>query len=197
MHPFHLLLEYVILIPTVHAADSAATSSSGISGVVTMLGINWKLLIAQLINFAIVLFVLWKWVFTPLSEKLAERTTRIEKSLKEADDINKMHRDAEIEKAEAIREARKEASGIIAASEASANKVKEDIIAEAKARSQKILDQGAADLESRQEAMMLSVRVEAAVLIVAATEKIIGAKLDAKADKELIEKSLAGLKEKA
>lgn len=192
MHSLQILLEYTILIPTVHAAD-ATSGSSGIGSAIALLGINWKLLIAQLVNFAIVLFVLWKWVFTPLSEKLAERTARIEKSLKEADDINTMHRDAETEKAEIIREARKEASGIIAASETSANKMKEEIIVEARAQSQRILEDGAAELESHKEAMLLSVRVEAAALIVAATEKVISEKLNATSDTALIERSLADL----
>src|SRR5262245_53133970 len=53
-------------------------------GVLGMLGINWKLFIAQLINFGIVLFVLWKWVFKPVSSGLEARTTRIEKSLQDA-----------------------------------------------------------------------------------------------------------------
>ncbi len=194
MHPLHFILEHTILIPVVHAADS----SSGVGGIVTTLGLNWKLLIAQLINFAIVLVVLWKWVFTPLSQKLSERTARIEKSLKEADEINRMHRDAETEKAEVIRDARKEASGIIAASEASANKVKEEIIADAKEQSQKIVGEAHKELLAKQEAMLQAVRTEAATLIVAATEKILSEKMNSTSDKALIERSLADLaKEKA
>lgn len=187
IHFIKTVLEYTVLIPTVHA------DSGGVGAVAATLGINWKLLLAQLINFAIVLFILWKWVFTPLSQKLSERTARIEKSLKEADDINKMHRDAETEKAELIRSARQEASAIITASEASANKVKEEIIAEAKVQSQKIAEDAKKDLAAKQEAMLQAVRAEAAILVVAATEKILAEKLDSASDKALIKRSLADL----
>lgn len=197
MHPFHFLkpiLEHVILIPVAHAASAEqASANSGIGGVISMLGINWKLLIAQLVNFAIVLFVLWKWVFTPLSQKLAERSARIEKSLAEADDINRMHRSAEEEKAEVIRAARQEASSIVTAAESSANKVKEEIITEAKRQSQKVLDDSKKEMKAQQEAMLQSVRAEAAVLITSATEKILGEKLDSAKDKAMIERNLAEL----
>ncbi|MBX4188293.1 MAG: hypothetical protein KW793_04140, partial [Candidatus Doudnabacteria bacterium] len=42
------------------AAEAGAHKNS--SGVLGTLGINWKLFLAQLINFSIVLFVFWKWV---------------------------------------------------------------------------------------------------------------------------------------
>ena len=49
--------------------------------------IDWKLLIAQLINFAIVLFVLWKFAIKPLSKTMDKRTNDIEKSIDDAKKI--------------------------------------------------------------------------------------------------------------
>ena len=51
------------------------------------LGLNVKIFIAQLINFAIVVLVLWKWVYNPIVALLEKRQTTIEKSLKEAKEI--------------------------------------------------------------------------------------------------------------
>jgi F-type H+-transporting ATPase subunit b len=192
-HIFHLI------IPVAHAADAAAatTAASATPSVTTLLGIDWKLFLAQLVNFVIVLFILWKWAFTPLTKKLAERTSRIDKSLKEADEINKLHAQAEADRLEAIRIARVEASAIISAAEKSANLAKDEIVAEAHKHAKQIAEESKRALASQQTEMMNQVRSDAALLIIAATEKILGEKLNPKTDKELIDRSLEHLKERA
>ena len=49
------------------------------------LGIEPKLLIAQIVNFAILLFVLWKVAYKPLLALMKERSDRIQKSLEDAE----------------------------------------------------------------------------------------------------------------
>jgi F-type H+-transporting ATPase subunit b len=190
MHSFQYIikpiLEHAIMIPVAHA-DATTTAQPN---VLTMLGIDWKLFLAQLVNFAIVLLVLWKWVFTPLSKKMAERTERIEKSLREADDIKKLHEDAEKERLEMVKQARFEVSGIIAAGEVSAQKIKEDIISEARSNADRIIEDTHRNIEDQKIAMLKEIRIEASELIVSATEKILLEKLDGKKDKEIIERSL-------
>ena len=195
-----------IIIPVAHAADTAgasasaassATPSSATPNIAGLLGIDWRLFIAQLVNFAVVLFVLWKWVFTPLTKKLSERTARIDKSLKEAEDINKLHARAEEERLEAIRVARVEASAIISAAEKSAQLAKDEIIAEAHKHALRMAEESKRALAGQQAAMIREVRSEAAMLITAATEKILNEKLNQKTDKALIDRSLEHLKEHA
>ena len=194
MHSFQYIikpiLEHAIMIPVAYA-DSA---TSGQQGVLSMLGIDWKLFLAQLVNFVIVLLVLWKWVFTPLSKKLTERTERIEKSLREADDIKKLHQDAEKERLEMIKQARLEVSGIISAGEVSAQKIKEDIISEARTNADRIITDTQRNIEDQKIAMLKEIRIEASELIISATEKILLEKLDSKKDKELIDRSLCQVK---
>lgn len=192
-HIFHLI------IPVAQAAGAAAASAaaSATPSVTTLLGIDWKLFLAQLINFVIVLFILWKWAFTPLTKKLSERTARIDKSLKEADEINKLHAAAEADRSEAIRVARVEASAIISAAEKSANQAKDEIVAEAHKHVKQIVEESKRALASQQTEMMNQVRSDAALLIIAATEKILGEKLNPKTDKALIDRSLEHLMKNA
>ena len=51
------------------------------------LGIQWPKLIAQLINFSIVLFVLWKFAFKPIFGMLDARKNKIAEGLTNADNI--------------------------------------------------------------------------------------------------------------
>ncbi len=175
------------IIPIAHAQEAAAPE-----GPVQTLGINWKLFIAQLVNVAIIYLILKKWVFGPLAQKMEERTSKIEYSLKQAEDIQHQHEAAEKERAAAIQKARLEASEIISKAELGAQKIKEQIVDEAKANAEKIIVQAKKDIESQKERLIAEVREEAATLIVSATEKIIREKLDPKKDEQLIKESLKG-----
>ncbi len=78
-----------------------------------MFGINLKSFLAQLVNFAIVLFVLWKWVFRPVAQGLADRTAKIEKSLDDAQQITVDKQTFETWKNAEISKVRQEAATII------------------------------------------------------------------------------------
>jgi F-type H+-transporting ATPase subunit b len=176
------------LVPLAYAADVAPAASSNVA---TMFGLNWNLFIAQLVNFGIVLFILWKWVFGPLGKKLSERTEKIEKSLLQAKEIEQKHKEAEAERLAQLERARKEAGNIIERAEKLAVQTKEQILAEAKQASEKMIAQTKASLQDEKNKLMREVREEAANLVVAATEKIIRQKLDLKKDQELIKQSLS------
>ena len=59
-------------------------------------GIQPTLLLAQIVNFTIILFVLKKFFYKPITKVLEERKRRIEESLKNADEIEaKLQKTAE------------------------------------------------------------------------------------------------------
>lgn len=148
--------------------------------------IEWQLVVAQLVNFAIVLFVLYKFAYGPVLKMMTERTEKIEKGIKNAEDAGtKLKEIAEKEKAVLV-EARKQAQEIVASAEAQAVKNKEEIIVEAKAQAEKILADSAKKIEQEKNQMMQEVKGQIAELVVAATGKIIAEKIDSEKDKELI-----------
>ena len=55
--------------------------------IISTFHIDYKLMLAQLVNFGIIVGVLWYFVFKPLAAKMTERTKTIEKSLAEARQI--------------------------------------------------------------------------------------------------------------
>jgi len=178
-HIFHFF------IPVARAADA-----SGSQSVTQTLGLNWKLFIAQLVNFAIVLFILWKWVFGPIGKKLSERTDRIEKSLQQAKEIEEKHKQAEMDRVKQIEHARKEANVIIEKAQTAANQSKEQILTEAKQISEKMLAQTKQQLADEKNKLLREVREEAANLVVMATEKLLREKIDPKKDEQIIKESL-------
>ena len=68
------------------------------------------LFLAQAVNFAIVLAVLYYFAFKPIAKVMNERSEKIEKSLADAKEIEAKLADTEKERQEVINEAKKAAS---------------------------------------------------------------------------------------
>ncbi len=180
-----------LLIPIAHAQETAAPSG----GIVETLGINWKLFIAQLVNFGIILFILWKWVFGPVAKRLEERSNKIEKSLNDADRIEKEKREFEAWRQEELNKARKQAAEFITAAQTDAQKAREEVVKKTKDDQEKLIAQAKERIESDKQKALQDAKSELANLITNATEKILRKKLDAKADQELVKESLANIKQ--
>ena len=152
--------------------------------------IDWTLILAQLVNFAIVLFVLKKYAYGPMLKLMNERTEKIEKGIKDAENAGKKLTEI-VEKEKAVLvEAKKAAQEIVAKAEEMAVKNKEEIVAQAKAQAEKILSDSAKKIELEKNQMMAEVKGQIAELVVAATGKIIDEKMDSEKDKEMIAKSI-------
>jgi F-type H+-transporting ATPase subunit b len=176
-----------LFIHIARAAEEAAANES----VAGMFGLNAKLFIAQLINFGIVLFVLWKWVFKPVSKGLLARTAKIDQSLKDAETIAADRKELEVTKQAELTAARHEAATILTAARQEAAQVRDQLLSETKQEQERLVEQTKAKLIQEQTAMVAGAREQVADLVISATEKILRAKLDERKDKELIKKALA------
>ena len=154
------------------------------------LGINGKLLLAQIINFLVLLFVLYKFAYGPVLKILNERTNKIEKGLKDAEDAQKKLMEITEKERAVLVKARKQAQEIIAKAEEIAVKNKEEIIVTTKAQSEKILSDSAKKIETEKVLMFQEVKKQVSELVIAATGKIIDEKMDSQKDKEIIEKAI-------
>lgn len=189
-HATQAATEAVSASPEAAQEAAHAAEETGIAG---MFGISWKLFLAQLINFGIVLLVLWKWVFGPVSKAMQARADRINKSLADAGTIEYEKGQLEQTKKEVIAEARKEAAGIVASAQNEAEKVKTEILQSAKDEQAKVLDHTKKQLAMETEKAVQNAKGEIANLVVTATETILQEKIDAKKDQGLIAKALEKL----
>jgi len=152
--------------------------------------IETSLLLAQFVNFAIVLFVLYKFAYGPILKTLNARTKKIEKGLKDSEKASKKLGEVMEKEKIVLHEARKDAQEIIKKSEDEAKKNAEIIAAEARLQTEKMTADAKKQIEQEKERVMTDVKSEIAGLVVAATEKVIGEKLDASKDKGLIERAI-------
>lgn len=152
------------------------------------LGINGKLLIAQIINFLVLLFVLYKFAYGPVLNMLDKRAKKIEKGLKDAEEAKRKLDEIENSEKEILNKAKKEAQAIIKKSEEAALRSAKEIEISAKDQSERIITEAKKQIDHEKDKVIKEAKSEIAGLVVSATEKIIGERLNSDKDKELIEK---------
>ena len=164
------------------------------NGVVGTLGLNWQLFLAQLINFSVVLFILWKWVFRPVVRALEARRERIEDSIKKAEMIERQMKESEALREQKVRSATAEAQEIIKKSQSLAEQTRTEAMVATKAEAEKMISRGQKTLEAKKQEILREIKGEMANLVVIAVEKILKEKLDEKKDRELINRVIAQIK---
>lgn len=179
-----------LLIHTAHAAETEAAANPGLLGT---FGVSGTLFVAQLVNFIIVVFVLWRWVFKPLVANMQARTEKIEACLVDAKQLETAKKEFESWKAEQMRQAQAEASSIVNTAAETAEGVKAKILADATREQEQLIARTKQQLEQEREQTISTIKSQAASLITNATEKIIRQKLTSKADETLINDTVKGL----
>ena len=155
------------------------------------LGLNLPGLIAQFVNFGILLFILWKLVLPPVRKMLDERRERIADSLAAADRMRAQAVDAERQVQERLDEARQEGRQLVEQAQAIANRIQQDARTQAQADTEALRARALADIQLERDAAIASLRREFADITVAAAEKVINQSLDRTAHQRLIEDVLA------
>ncbi len=155
---------------------------------VSVFHLDIKLLIAQMVNFAIVFAVLYWFAFKPLIKIMSERSSKIEKSLVEAQEIAVRLDSAKAEQAQILAEAKREAAQIIEAARGLGEDKKNQLIAQAKEEIGKIIVQEKASIQDEKAKTLKELKNEVADLVVAVCTKLLGEKNSKDIDKEMVNK---------
>jgi F-type H+-transporting ATPase subunit b len=97
-------------------------------------GVNWKLLIAQAVNFGIVLIALWYFLYKPVLAQLAKRQEMVAKSVADAKQAEELFAGADAEAEARVKAADTEAEKIVAAAREAAGTEKARLLKEAEER---------------------------------------------------------------
>lgn len=152
--------------------------------------IDWKIIIAQVINFVIVLFVLQFLALKPLRKLMNERSSKIEGGLEDAQKNAEILKNTKKEYDDIVLKARTEANTIFQEGKKDAEVKKAEMLAEASKDVEIMISNGKKTLESEKIKMVEEAKNEIVSLVVKATEKI----LESNTDKILNDKSLDQIK---
>lgn len=145
---------------------------------ISAFGIDWHLLIAQAVNFGIVLVALWYFLYKPVIEVLEKRKAAIARGVADAERAAQMLAGADQEVAQRVKAAGDEAERIVAAARLAAHDEKEHLVAEAEARATAITTD--AEMRSKEIAARAERESEKEVarLAILAAEKILKKQYD-------------------
>lgn len=157
---------------------------------VSQLGIDWRLLIAQVVNFVILLWVLKRFAFGPLQAFLDKRRQEIKKGLDDAQEVAKQRQELKVLRQEIEARAKKDAEEILHEARKKGSKEYEDLMARAEIKVKELGEKTKQEIQRERETAVSEAKRELSALVVTATQKVLGRKVDEKTDKELISKAL-------
>jgi len=152
--------------------------------------IDWKILIAQAVNFAIVLVILYMFALKPLKKILNERTTTIEGGISDAKANAEILKNTKKEYDSIVAKARTEAHEIFQEGKKEAEAKKAEMLVLAQKDVEVMINNGKKTLESEKIKMVEEAKSEIVSLVVKATEKL----LESNTDKSIDEKALNQIK---
>ncbi|MFA6076666.1 MAG: F0F1 ATP synthase subunit B [Candidatus Paceibacterota bacterium] len=140
--------------------------------------IDWKLMIAQIINFALVFVVFYLLAAKPLSKLMKDRTQEIQTGLTNAKDNAVLLEKTQKEYDEIIRKARNEANTVFQTGKKEAEAKKTAMIEEAKIEVASIIENGKKSLQAEKIKAVEEAKKDIAILSLKAAEKVLSIKKD-------------------
>jgi F-type H+-transporting ATPase subunit b len=151
------------------------------------------LMIWTIIFFLIVFFILKNVAFARVQAMIDERRARIAAAIHEADNARDEARSLLEEHRKLMQEARGEAEGIIAEARKTRDAMESRMRDETEQERQRRLEETRREIAAETARALEQIRTEVADLTLAATSIVVGKKLDADRDRELISEAIGSL----
>jgi len=177
-------------IAALFAATPAVASATEEAEGIAALGLNLPGLIAQLVNFLILLVILRMFLWGPILKVLDERKRRIEEGLQRSEQAASDAAASEEEARRVIEEARAEAREQTARAQEAAARLREELESQARANAEQIVARAREEITLEREQAIQQLRSEFADLTIRAAERVVGQSLDQQAHQRLIDEVL-------
>lgn len=153
-------------------------------------------LIAQVLNFFILLFILKKFAYKPLLDLMEARRQRVVSDLENAEKNRVASEELKAEYEKQLAEVKHEAQVIMDKANKLANETREEIIAQARAEQERLIEAARDQIAREQQKAMMELRNEVASLSMLVATQIVGKSMDEQKDKQIIADVLSKLDDK-
>jgi len=154
---------------------------------------NTSIVFWELITFAILLFLLYRYVYPPIRDQIQRRQSEIEEAIDEAQKTRSEARELLAEYRRQIEEARGEARQILDEARKQGEAQRERAKREAREEGERIIQRAREEIEREREGALRELRREVADLVIVTTERLIGEELDRDGHERLISEALDSL----
>jgi F-type H+-transporting ATPase subunit b len=158
-----------------------------------LISVTPGLMIWTIVCFLIALYVLKKYAFGPIQKLIDERRERIQRSLEEADNARIEARKLLEEHKALLQSARGDAEQILAEARKTGEAMELRMREETEAERQRRLEETRREIAAETQRALEQIRAEVADLTLEATSIVVGKKLDADRDRELISQAIGSL----
>ena len=154
--------------------------------------INLFWVIVSALNFILFFAIIWSFAFKPVSKMLADRKSRIEQGLQDAEQARRDRENAEAERVATLGEARREANDILTRAQKVAQETRDADIAATREELDRMRVRATAEIEAEKVRAIADVRAEVADLALLAAGKVVGETMSDDRQRRLVEEFLRG-----
>lgn len=154
------------------------------------LGISWQGLLGQIINFVLLLVLLYFIGYRPIRKMLDERSKKIKEGIDQAELAKEAAARAEEEVQRRLDEARKDGQLILAQAAEMGERLKAEAREEARREAEALIIRARAEIGMERDEAIDKLRQEFADLAILAAEKVINETLDKERHRRLIQEVL-------
>ena len=156
----------------------------------TQLGFNLPTLVVYVVNFGILLGVLYVFAYKPLLKAMDQRTERIRESLEAADKAAEEASNAQAAVEEQLTEARREGQRLLDQAREAANRFREEEMGRARGEAESFVERAKADIQQERESALTEGRIAFGDLAITAAERVIKRTVDRQTHDDIISQVL-------
>lgn len=150
----------------------------------------------QVLNFAIIFYLLKRFVYKPVLRLLDNRATKIKEGLEAAEKNLNLQEEMEANKKRAADKARRDAQKVVTEAKKQAEELIKEAQKKAKVEARQVLEKEKQAFEAEMSKKEKDFNKSLAKLVTQATESVLRGAIDVKLQKNLIDKQIKGLSSK-
>lgn len=178
------MLDLILLVSN---PSDVAENANIISSIAGQFGVQWNLLIAQIINFVLVAYLLYHFAFKPVLKTLEERQKIISQGLLYTEEMEQRLKETQAQKTEIIHQANLEKKEILEKAREQAKDYTEKQSQDALAKVDYIIKKADEAIALEKQKMLQSTRSEIAQLVISTSEKVLQKNLSKEDQSRFIE----------
>lgn len=160
------------------SAHAVAESGNAFTKITESFGVSLPEIIAQILSFSVLAFVLWRFAFKPVIATLDERQKKIADGLRYAEETKARLDSAQQEIADTLKKAQIEAAAIIEQARKASKELAEREATASTERAGSIITTAQQAIELEKQKMLAEVRTEIARLVIATTQRVLAKELN-------------------
>jgi len=150
------------------------------------IGFDWRMALANLVNFLIIFWLLKKYAFAPIQKSLKNRQDKVKKGIEDSKKAEAQAVMAEQNYKQKMEAARKDADGIVATAHDQSKKMIQKSRSQADSDAELIRERARTDIEKERQEMESGIKEHASDIAISIAEKILKKEVDKKLNESLV-----------